>query len=75
MRTTTFPRTMHTRQSSCVRQSIHALLAWSLDVLRTWQQRSQGRRALLQLDEWLLKDNGLSRAEAAREARKPFWRP
>jgi len=75
MRTTTFPSTMHKLQSSRVRQSIHTLLAWSLDVLRTWEHRSQGRRALLQLDEWLLKDNGLSQAQAEQEARKPFWRP
>lgn len=75
MRTSIFPSTLHKRHSRRGWQSIHALLAWGLDVLRTWQQRYQGRRALRSLDAWLLKDNGLSRAEAEREARKPFWRP
>jgi uncharacterized protein YjiS (DUF1127 family) len=30
---------------------------------------------LLTLDDWLLKDIGLSRADVLREALKPFWRP
>src|SRR5262245_56975248 len=50
MRPTAFPSTMYTLQSSRIRRSIPALLAWSLDVLRTWEHRSQGRHALLQLD-------------------------
>jgi uncharacterized protein YjiS (DUF1127 family) len=75
MTTATYSHTVQTRLASRVGQRIHALLARGLDVLCTWQHRHRGRRALRQLDEWLLKDIGVSRAEAEREARKPFWRP
>ena len=37
-------------------------------------ERSRQRRALARLDDTLLADIGLSRAEAGRETRKPFWR-
>lgn len=33
------------------------------------------RRALLALDERMLKDIGISRTDALQEGRKPFWRP
>lgn len=36
--------------------------------------RSRQRRALGRLDDHLLRDIGISRAAAAREARQPFWR-
>ena len=39
-----------------------------------WQQRSVERRHLMALPDHLLKDIGMSRADAAREAGKPFWR-
>lgn len=44
-----------------------------LDVLQTWHGRMRERRALLQLDDRMLKDVGLSRADVAHEAGKPFW--
>jgi uncharacterized protein YjiS (DUF1127 family) len=75
MKTATSPRTVRTRPSSRVWQRIHALLARGRAVRRTWQHRRSGRRALRQLDDRQLKDIGLSRAAATREARKPFWRP
>ena len=75
MQTATSPSTVHKQHSCRVGQYLHALLAGGRAVLHTWQQRHRGRRALLQLDAWLLKDLGYSRAAAAREARKPFWRP
>ncbi|WP_407519616.1 DUF1127 domain-containing protein [Methylobacterium oryzisoli] len=39
-----------------------------------WAQRHRERRALMQAPDLLLKDLGLSRADAAREGDKPFWR-
>ena len=39
-----------------------------------WLKRSRQRRALLEAGDHLLKDIGLSRAEAHREGAKPFWR-
>ena len=44
-----------------------------------WIARSRQRRALREIaegtDDYLLKDIGVSRAEAFREADKPFWQP
>ena len=42
-----------------------------------WIARSGQRRALREIAEidYLLKDIGVSREEAFREAGKPFWRP
>lgn len=42
--------------------------------VRTWQQRYELRRHLAELDDHLLRDIGLTRAQAAAEAAKPFWR-
>ena len=38
-----------------------------------WQERAEERYALAELDDRLLRDIGLDRIAAAREARKPFW--
>ncbi len=40
-----------------------------------WQNRSAERSHLRQLDSRLLADIGMTRADAERESRKPFWRP
>ena len=44
------------------------------DTLLTWQERSMQRQRLMELDERLLADMGVSRADAAGEYGKPFWR-
>ncbi|MCF4124178.1 DUF1127 domain-containing protein [Methylobacterium sp. SyP6R] len=44
-----------------------------LQRLELWADRWHERRALLACPDELLKDVGLSRADAAREAGKPFW--
>ncbi len=38
-----------------------------------WLERRRQRRALLSLNDHLLKDIGVSRAEAWLEGQKPFW--
>ena len=75
MTTTIHPRTERAQQSVSIWQSVRSLLACSLDTLCLWQQRHRGRRDLLHLNERMLRDIGLNRVEAAREADKPFWRP
>jgi uncharacterized protein YjiS (DUF1127 family) len=42
--------------------------------LAQWAERHRQRRALLALDDSLLKDIGLSPADAWQEGHKPFWR-
>ncbi|WP_026379656.1 DUF1127 domain-containing protein [Afifella pfennigii] len=54
------------RQGSALGAKLHARLA-------LMAQRRRTRRALLELTDTQLKDIGLSRADAYREGRRPFW--
>ncbi len=45
------------------------------ELLFEWRERACQRRALGGLSDYMLRDIGVSRAEAKREAGKPFWRP
>ncbi|ACL55324.1 DUF1127 domain-containing protein [Methylobacterium nodulans] len=45
-----------------------------IERLELWAQRHRQRRELQTLSERTLDDIGLSRADVAREADKPFWR-
>jgi uncharacterized protein YjiS (DUF1127 family) len=45
-------------------------------MIHRWFERSRQRRALREVaerDDYLLRDIGLSRQQALREAGKPFW--
>jgi uncharacterized protein YjiS (DUF1127 family) len=53
---------------------VAAIRVRGFGILLLWQRRANERHALAQLDDRLLCDLGLSRSEAARESRKPFWR-
>ncbi|MGA7867862.1 MAG: DUF1127 domain-containing protein [Stellaceae bacterium] len=58
----------------------HALHALSdagnhfLTTLRDWSRRSRDRAELAELDDRMLKDIGLTRADAEFLSNKPFWR-
>ncbi len=45
-----------------------------IEALYTWQGRIEERNRLRQLDDRMLSDMGLSRADVEREASLPFWR-
>ncbi len=45
-----------------------------LDALGEWHARAAQRRRLLALDDRMLSDIGISRADAWKEGSKPFWR-
>ena len=45
-----------------------------LRVVSNWLTRHRSRRTLAQLDAHLLRDIGLTEAQATRELTKPFWR-
>jgi uncharacterized protein YjiS (DUF1127 family) len=49
-------------------------LVWRAAVaLVTWQERGRQRRHLASLDDYLLRDLGISRSDVYAELRKPFW--
>jgi uncharacterized protein YjiS (DUF1127 family) len=50
------------------------LLGRALMLAYGWRERSRQREALLRLDDRMLRDIGLSRADVDCEASKPFWR-
>ena len=50
------------------------LLRHTFAALREWRRRAHGRTALARLDDRMLRDIGLTRADALREIDKPFWR-
>jgi uncharacterized protein YjiS (DUF1127 family) len=45
-----------------------------VETLYLWQERAAQRAHLAGLENHILKDMGIDRAEAEREAAKPFWR-
>lgn len=49
-------------------------LTRAADAVLHWLQRDRDRRALQRLDDRLLHDIGVSRAEVEAEVAKPFWR-
>ncbi|MEM9683074.1 MAG: DUF1127 domain-containing protein [Pseudomonadota bacterium] len=44
-----------------------------LGIILLWRERAEQRRSLAGLDERLLKDIGIGRADAYRESSKWFW--
>ena len=51
------------------------MLAGFVDCVISWQQRASERHHLRGLDDRLLKDIGITRADVDNEVSKPFWRP
>ena len=43
-------------------------------MIKRWIERTRQRRALASLDDAMLRDIGITRADVARECEKPFWR-
>ena len=55
------------------KRHIHPVAAaWML--VSSWIERSRQRQALAALDDHQLRDIGITRLEAVREAEKPFWK-
>ena len=56
---------------------MHSIVRGAVGIFAKWRARSTERRALRELahESRLLKDVGLSREQAMREASKLFWRP
>lgn len=61
-------------KSSCaLAAALRDALAHALDWLKGRAALQRSRRALAVLDDRMLRDIGLSRVDAKREAEKPFW--
>ncbi len=50
------------------------LVARAVDLLLIWSDRMRQRRHLAELDDRLLQDIGISRADVESEISRPFWR-
>jgi len=55
-------------------EALNDATTWVLATFHEWRQRVRERNQLLKLDEHMLSDIGLSRAEQLYLANKPFWR-
>lgn len=53
---------------------LRQMRAWAI-LPSLWRLRRSERRHLRSLENHVLADLGLTRAEVEREARKPFWQP
>jgi len=67
------PSTILTGTQHSVGQAT-GFLASLIEAPFVWLERVQDRRRMADLDDHLLRDIGLSRAEAERVAARPFWR-
>lgn len=55
-------------------KSLGTLIVRVSDTLLDWQDRARQRHRLGEMDDHLLRDIGLSRADLEHETAKPFWR-
>jgi uncharacterized protein YjiS (DUF1127 family) len=70
----------HRRQSSSVKR-VHSTqahtdmtIATVLATVRVWRPRSRSRSELAAMDDATLRERGITNAQGAFEAAKPFWR-
>ena len=47
----------------------------AMQLLQLWRERARQRRQLQCLNDRMLRDIGLTRADVFAEASKPFWQP
>lgn len=57
-----------------VRRKAYSDATSILDLVKCFYQRAVQRRRLAAMDDRMLRDIGISRVDALREAAKPFWR-
>lgn len=57
-----------------IAEGLNSLIEAAANHMVSWHARSEQRQHLMELDDRLLRDLGMTRADAIVEARKPFWR-
>lgn len=55
-------------------RGVVALIVRLVEVMLVWQERRRQRRQLSRMDDYMLRDIGLSSADVEHEVHKPFWR-
>jgi len=55
-------------------KGLGTLIVKATDTVLDWQDRARQRHSMLEMDDHLLRDIGLSRSDLENEAAKPFWR-
>ena len=68
-----WPSAISLRSPGDVLLYIPRVFKYVFDVLLVWQERAETRLRLAELDDYRLRDIGISRADAEREAAKFFW--
>lgn len=63
------------KKSSARSTTLYARVLAMWDQVQSWREIRRQRRALLSLSDSMLKDIGISRADAFHEGNKPFWHP
>ena len=67
-------RTASVAWSATRRDDAEGRFLRAIRILAVWIARAQQRRRLAALSDRSLKDIGITRCDALREIRKPFWR-
>ncbi len=70
-----YARTSVSVPTLAMRPGVRRWLVTATDRLLDWIDRVRSRRQLAALDDRLLRDIGVGRIDAEREAAKPFWMP
>jgi uncharacterized protein YjiS (DUF1127 family) len=68
------PRSIVARAEGDLRSAVRRGLLHIVEAFLAWHDRARERRALMEMSDQTLRDIGISRADAWREAARPFWR-
>ena len=68
------PRVPVAKPEGDLRSALRRRLSQIAQAFLAWYDRARERRALMELSDHMLRDIGISRADARREAARPFWR-
>ena len=74
MTSTTLSMTRNRAMSRNNSQNAESIVTALAGLVAAWRERRESRLILCRLDDHMLSDIGLSRADAEVEIAKPFWR-
>jgi uncharacterized protein YjiS (DUF1127 family) len=68
------PRFFSAQPEVGLRSAARHAFVWVVEALLAWHDRARERRAFGELSDQMLRDIGISRAEARGQAARPSWR-